>query len=83
MGSLKGSSNSCVTNRSLSFIRTGNFSISVCGCVHVHVYMYACTCACRCVVWHMCAHIEVTTEHISLNVYATSFPSVPQAQLRV
>lgn len=42
MGSLKGSSNSCVTSRSLSFIRTGNFSISVCGCVHVRVYMCVC-----------------------------------------
>jgi len=60
MGSLKGSSNSCVTSRSLSFIRTGNFSISVCGCVHVRVYMYACTCACTCVVWYMCVHVEVT-----------------------
>ena len=28
MASLQGSSNNCVTRRSLSFIRTGNFSIS-------------------------------------------------------
>ena len=30
MDSLKGSSNNCVTSKSLSFIRTGNFSMSVC-----------------------------------------------------